>query len=42
MEEEEWEEEGEEEKEEEKETRTRMQSFAAMHHSLLMGLGYCV
>ena len=30
----------EEDKEEEKEIRTRMQSFAAMQHSLLMGLGY--
>ena len=30
----------EEDKEEEKEIRTQMQSFAAMQHSLLMGLGY--
>ena len=42
MEEEEGEEEKEEKKEEEKEIRTRMQSFAAMQHSLLMGLGYRV
>ena len=30
----------EEDKEEEKKIRTRMQSFAAMQHSLFMGLGY--
>ena len=30
----------EEDKEEEKEIRSQMQSFAAMQHSLLMGLGY--
>ena len=32
----------EEEKEEEKEIKTPLQSFAAMQHSLLMGLGYRV
>ena len=32
----------EEEEEEEKEITTPMQSFAAMQHSLLMSLGYCV
>ena len=32
----------EEDKEEEKEIRTRMQSFTAMQHSLLMGFVSCI